>query len=194
NNDIHPNNIVLPGPNDLLTILHDIWSPFIPKKQHKTFLNGGYFYTEVIPDKLIVVSLNTLYFYKANTAVNGCKAKDQPGTIQLRWLNDVLKRANKRGLKVYLSGHVAPRIKQYTKSCYRKYGRLSIKYHDIILGHFYGHSNMDHFFFLSERSRKFRPVNTTNREGLNILQEDRGAVETKVYNIDKYMNKLLRHY
>ncbi|CAI2169929.1 19577_t:CDS:2 [Funneliformis geosporum] len=136
NNDIHPNNIVLPGPNDLLTTLHDIWYPFIPQKQHKTFLKGGYFYTEVIPGKLIVVSINTLYFYKANTAVNGCKAKDQPGTIHLRWLNDVLRMANKRGLKVYL----------------------------------------------------------TEREGLNISQEDQGAVETKVYNIDKYMNKLLKHY
>ncbi|GBC02400.1 hypothetical protein RclHR1_00460038 [Rhizophagus clarus] len=156
NNDIHPNNIITSGPNELLTILYNIWSPFIPKGQHKTFLNGGYFYTEVIPNKLMVVSLNTLYFYKANTAVNGCKAGSQPGTIEMKWLNDVLKKARKHGMKVYLTGHVAPRAKQYTRSCYRKYGRLALKYHDIILGHFYGHSNMDHFFFINAKAVRGR--------------------------------------
>ena len=135
-----------------MAILHDIWSPFIPKGQHETFLNGGYYYTEVIPGKLIVVSLNTLYFYSSNTAVNGCKIKGQPGTIQMEWLKDVLKRARKLGMKVYLTGHIGPRAKQYTVSCYKKYGRLSLKYQDVILGHYYGHSNMDHFFFISSKS------------------------------------------
>src|SRR5688572_1511375 len=51
NNDIYPNRIVAPGPNELLSVLHEIWSPFIPKGQHETFLNGGYYYTEVIPGK-----------------------------------------------------------------------------------------------------------------------------------------------
>ena len=42
------------------------------------------------------------------------------------------------------------------RSCYRKYGRLALKYHDIILGHFYGHSNMDHFFFIDSKDVRRR--------------------------------------
>ncbi|CAG8461091.1 4055_t:CDS:2 [Cetraspora pellucida] len=151
NHDIHPNNILLPGPNDVLSILHSIWQPFIPGNQRETFLKGGYYYTEVIPKKLMVISLNTIYFYNANTAVNGCKSPEQPGTIEMNWLKEVLRKARKRGLRVYLTGHVAPRKKQYTKSCYRVYQKLSIKYHDLILGHYYGHSNMDHFFFIGAK-------------------------------------------
>ena len=121
----------------------------------------------------MVVSLNTLYFYNANTAVNGCKAKSQPGTIEMRWLNDVLKRARKHGMKVYLTGHVGPRPKQYMKSCYRKYGRLSLKYHDIILGHFYGHSNMDHFFFIDAKDvRRRRKLFVNNEDDNETLTKD----------------------
>ncbi|CAB4389383.1 unnamed protein product [Rhizophagus irregularis] len=182
NNDIHPNNIISSGPNDVLTILYNIWSPFIPKGQHKTFLNGGYFYTEVIPNKLMVVSLNTLYFYKANTAVNGCKEADQPGTIEMKWLNDILKKARKRGMKVYLTGHVAPRAKQYTRSCYRRYGRLALKFHDMILGHFYGHSNMDHFFFIDAKSIRRR-----TRRRRKFLVDDANVYDDKeedIYDVD----------
>ncbi|CAG8741949.1 31885_t:CDS:2 [Gigaspora margarita] len=158
NNDIHPNNILLPGPNNVLSTLHSIWEPFIPESQRKTFLYGGYFYTEVIPKKLMVISLNTIYFYNTNTAVNGCKSPEQPGTIEMKWLRDLLKKARKLGMKVYLTGHVAPRKKQYVKSCYINYKKLSIKYHDLILGHYYGHSNMDHFFFMGANKdlSKFR--------------------------------------
>ncbi|RIA88153.1 Metallo-dependent phosphatase-like protein [Glomus cerebriforme] len=223
NNDIYPNNIIGAGPNELLSIIHDIWSPFIPKGQHKTFLDGGYYYKEVIPGKLIVVSLNTLYFYNSNTAVNGCKEEGQPGTIEMKWLNDVLKKAYKLGMKVYLTGHVAPRAKQYTKSCYKQYGRLSLKYQDIILGHYYGHSNMDHFFFITANGvKKGHPLDDDNEvlslddddlyeeeeeivddddddetvedQEKQINENENGKIVTKVKNIKKYMKKLLNHY
>ncbi|PKY39460.1 hypothetical protein RhiirA4_337444 [Rhizophagus irregularis] len=220
NNDIFPNSIIGAGPNELLSILHEIWSPFIPKGQHETFLNGGYYYTEVIPGKLIVVSLNTLYFYDSNTAVNGCIEKGQPGTIEMKWLNNVLKEARKNGMKVYLTGHVAPRAKQYTISCFKKYGQLSLKYQDIILGHYYGHSNMDHFFFISSSGvKKDNPKDdeevlsiddddlydeTENVENDDETvedtrihqegQEEDGKIETKVKDLKKYMKQLLTHY
>jgi endopolyphosphatase len=181
NNDLHPNNIITAGPNNILTVLYNIWSPFIPKGQHKTFLNGGYYYTEVIPNKLMVVSLNTLYFYKANTAVNGCKAANQPGTTEIKWLRDVLKKARKNGMKVYLTGHVAPRAKQYTRSCYRKYGQLALRYNDIILGHFYGHSNLDHFFFINAKSlRRRRSRRKFLTDDVDIYDDN----EEDIYNDD----------
>ncbi|CAG8482630.1 11859_t:CDS:2 [Dentiscutata erythropus] len=202
NNDIHPNNILLPGPNDILSTLYSIWEPFIPESQRKTFLEGGYFYTEVIPKKLIVVSLNTMYFYNTNTAVNGCKSPEQPGTAEINWLRNLLRKARKTGMKVYLTGHVAPRKKQYTRTCYKAYQKLSIKYHDLILGHYYGHSNMDHFFFIGAKKSlsKFRnnypedyPEDSTgeNYDDDNFVKT---AMKTPSAKIDKYLKKLYNHY
>ncbi|CAJ0831898.1 14659_t:CDS:2 [Entrophospora sp. SA101] len=203
NNDLFPSNIVSGGPNDVLTSLHEIWSQFIPTGQHQYFLKGGYYYVEVIPRKLIVVSLNTLYFYKLNTAVNGCKVETQPGTIQFRWLNNVLKKARKHGMKVYLTGHVAPRRNQYMPSCYKEYGKLAIKYHDIILGHYYGHSNMDHFFFISSKNKhKNEIINNSSNDSstlphklqlnfqssqtnINDDNYENRPVDTKIYDVDK---------
>lgn len=211
NNDIYPHNIIEAGPNSMLSILHDIWSPFIPNGQHETFINGGYYYTEVIPGKLMVVSLNTMYFFKSNSAVNGCVDPLQPGTKEMKWLNDVLKLARERGMKVYLTGHVAPRARAYTITCYKRYGRLSLKYQDVILGHYYGHSNMDHFFFIGSKGiREKNPKNNTNGDVLSIsdddLYEDEEDEEpVKAENrekfspesdskIDEYLGELHHHY
>ncbi|CAG8466833.1 3751_t:CDS:2 [Acaulospora morrowiae] len=216
NHDIYPNNILLPGPNDILSTLYDIWAPFIPRNQRHTFLHGGYYYTEVIPKKLLVVSLNTMYFYNSNTAVNGCKEPGQPGTKELKWLNGVLKKARKDGMKVYLTGHVAPRHKQYTKSCYKKYGKLALKYHEVILGHYYGHSNMDHFFFIGANVIDKNRNNTNDEiilakddedyDSYDDVYEDESPSKEDSYNdepsvnisseseIDKYLDKLLNHY
>lgn len=154
NNDVYPSNIIGDGPNHILDAYKDIWSAFIPKKEIDTFRKGGYFTTEVIPNELIVVSVNTLYFYDSNTAVKGCEHVNEPGTVEMKWLEKVLSKARKRGMKVYITGHVAPTKKHYTPSCWKSYVRLTHKYHDMILGHLYGHSNMDHFYFIHTRKSK----------------------------------------
>jgi hypothetical protein len=50
----------------LFLILSSIWSKFIPGDDYHVFQRGAYFSTEVIPDQLAVISLNTLYWYDAN--------------------------------------------------------------------------------------------------------------------------------
>ena len=57
----------------------------------------------------------------------------------------------KRGVKAYLTGHVPPGKKFYYPSCYRRYTLWSHAFRDVILGHFYGHNNMDHFFYLDAK-------------------------------------------
>ncbi|CAG8548818.1 1183_t:CDS:2 [Ambispora gerdemannii] len=162
NNDIYPSNIIAPGPNNSLQKLSEIWSAFIPKSEMSTFRKGGYYATEVIKGKLIVVSLNTLYFFRLNTAVQGCADRSQPGTQQIKWLDKVLLKAKKQQKKVYLIGHVAPTKGHYTRTCWNKYGKLAQKYNDVILGHFFGHSNMDHFYFI--RSTKKGIVKLLNEK------------------------------
>jgi endopolyphosphatase len=57
----------------------------------------------------------------------------------------------KRGVKAYLTGHVPPGRKFYYPSCFRRYALWSHAFRDVILGHFYGHNNMDHFFLLDAK-------------------------------------------
>jgi endopolyphosphatase len=67
----------------------------IPEYEIHTFERGGYFATEVVPNKLAVISLNTLYWYStvhhsrrfgSNAAVDGCDRKSEPGSQQFEWL------------------------------------------------------------------------------------------------------------
>lgn len=39
-----------------------IWKAFVPADEYHTVARGAYFSREVIPDQLVVVSLNTMYF------------------------------------------------------------------------------------------------------------------------------------
>jgi endopolyphosphatase len=61
NNDILPHNIFTEGPNRWTKKFLTIWRQFIPEEQRHQFQTGGWYYVEVIPNKLAVFSLNTLY-------------------------------------------------------------------------------------------------------------------------------------
>jgi endopolyphosphatase len=60
NNDIMPHNILLAGPNKWTVKFLNIWRGLIPEAQRHQFQQGGWFFVEVIPNKLAVVSLNTM--------------------------------------------------------------------------------------------------------------------------------------
>ena len=73
NNDILPHNIFLPGPNKWTMTFHDIWRQFIPEFQRDQFEHGGWYYVEVIANKLAVFSLNTMFviFMRTFTTFDG---------------------------------------------------------------------------------------------------------------------------
>ena len=60
NNDILPHNIFDKGPNRWTKTYLGIWQKFIPEAQRHQFDQGGWFNVEVIPNKLVVFSLNSL--------------------------------------------------------------------------------------------------------------------------------------
>ncbi|KAF9129010.1 Endopolyphosphatase [Mortierella sp. 14UC] len=155
NNDIYPHNILQPGPNPILRYFATIWSAFIPEDMTKTFARGGYYSVEVVPNKITVVSLNTLYFYLPNAAVDGCKEGDeQPGSEQMDWLEIQLDKLRHRGMVAYLTGHVPPEKKSYSPTCYSRYTKIALAYQDVIVGHLFGHANIDHFFLLSRNVKQ----------------------------------------
>lgn len=149
NNDILPHNILVSGPNKWLKTYTDIWSRFIPEEQRHGFERGGWFYVEVIPQKLAVFSLNTLYFFTHNAAVDGCALRSEPGYAHMEWLRIQLHFMRQRGMKAILTGHIPPartESKQlWDETCWQKYTLWLRQYRDVVIGGLYGHMNIDHF-------------------------------------------------
>jgi len=149
NNDILPHNVMTKGPNTWTRTYSRVWRQFIPEAQKHQFEQGGWFYVEVIPNKLAVVSLNTMYFFKSNAAVDGCAAPSEPGSLQLEWLRIQLRFMRERGMKAILTGHVPP-IRQDAKTtweetCWQKYTLWLGQYRDVVVSSLWGHFNYDHF-------------------------------------------------
>lgn len=155
NNDVMPHNIFEKGPNKCTRKLGRVWKPFIPEEQRHTFLQWGWFYTEVIPSKLAVVSLNTMYFYESNAAVDGCAARSEPGYHHFEWLRVQLQLMREREMKAILIGHVPParsgKRQNWDESCWQKYTLWLHQYRDVVVGSMYGHMNLDHFIIQDSR-------------------------------------------
>ncbi|KAJ0385786.1 hypothetical protein COL922a_005691 [Colletotrichum nupharicola] len=149
NNDILPHNILRPGPNKWLGYYSEIWKRFIPEEQRHSFGFGGWFYVEVIPNKLAVISLNTLYFFDRNAGVDDCQQPSEPGFKQMEWLRVQLQFLRERGMKAILMGHVPPARtdskKNWDETCWQKYNLWMRQYRDVVVGSLYGHMNIDHF-------------------------------------------------
>ncbi|CAA9958568.1 Endopolyphosphatase [Pyrenophora teres f. maculata] len=149
NNDILPHNIFTSGPNRWTTKYLDIWRGFIPEAQRHQFQQGGWFSVEVIPGKLATISLNTIYFFTSNSAVDGCAKKHEPGYEHMEWLRIQLQLLRERGMKAILMGHVPPaRVdgkESWDETCWQKYALFERQFRDVIVGNLFGHMNIDHF-------------------------------------------------
>ncbi|KAH9943409.1 uncharacterized protein BXZ73DRAFT_97450 [Epithele typhae] len=166
-------NIMMPGPNSITSEYSSIWRSFVPFPAYQVFQRGGYFSVEVIPNSLAVISLNTMYFYDSNAAVGGCKYSDpqDPGNLQFDWLEVQLQMFRERNMQVWLSGHVPPSSRNYFPECYVRYVELSLRFQDTIVGHLFGHMNMDHFFLLDAEQLAHRPnVSMTSEHEVTILK------------------------
>jgi endopolyphosphatase len=150
NNDISPHDRLSAGPNKIFEEFSSIWSAFIPPTSSASFHQGGYFSTEIIPDAVAAISVNTLYFYTKNHAVKGCRYADpkDPGNIHLDWLEEQLEGFRSRQMQVWITGHVPPSEAKYFPECYYRFVELNLRFQDTILGNLYGHLNVDHFSFL----------------------------------------------
>ncbi|EUC47566.1 hypothetical protein COCMIDRAFT_89845 [Bipolaris oryzae ATCC 44560] len=149
NNDIMPHNIFTSGPNSWTMSYLDIWRGFIPEAQRHQFQQGGWFSVEVIPGKLAAISLNTMYFFTSNSAVDGCAKKHEPGYEHMEWLRIQLQILRERGMKAMLLGHVPPaRVdskESWDETCWQKYALFVRQFRDVLVGSLYGHMNIDHF-------------------------------------------------
>ncbi|KAJ5628125.1 hypothetical protein N7490_010353 [Penicillium lividum] len=160
NNDIAPHNIFMDGPNVWTRRYADLWRHFIPEDQRHSFVEGGWFTSEVIPGKLAVISLNTMYFFDSNSAVDGCADKSEPGYEHMEWLRVQLKILRSRNMKAILIGHVPPARSgdktNWDETCWQKYTLWVTRYRDVVVGSAYGHMNVDHFMLQDSHDIDFK--------------------------------------
>lgn len=175
---------MFPGPNEITRTYASIWSSVIPESEFHVFQQGGYFVKEVIPDALAVLSLNTLYFYDNNKAVDGCKKytkrtpeKDRdPGSSQLDWMEVQLKQLRKRRMQVQIIGHVPPTAGNYFKRCYSRYTDIVLRYQDTVIGQHYGHMNVDALFIQEGPGATVKKLDGTTDEEDGEKDEDAGGL------------------
>lgn len=154
NNDIYPHNIMFAGPNSqTIAAYKNMWKIWIPSEQLHTFDRGAYFHVPVA-SKLSVLSLNSLYFYENNKAVDDCKYPTEPGSLQLDWLQIQLSLFRQQQRKVWIIGHIPPTDRQWYDGCFNRYADLMIEYRDIVVGQLFGHVNIDHFYFMEHSTRR----------------------------------------
>ncbi|KAI5955972.1 PPN1 [Candida theae] len=164
NNDVYPHNLFSIGPTLQTRELFQIWQKFIPQSQLHTFNRGAYFFKEVIPGQLAILSINTLYLFQSNPLVDNCDKRKQPGYKLFEWLGYVLKELRARNMKVWLTGHVPPNEKNYDLTCLRKYVVWIYEFRDIIVGGLYGHMNLDHFIPLDSVAA-YKSIKNSRKDG-----------------------------
>jgi endopolyphosphatase len=171
NNDVLPHNIMVEGPNEWTTRYLTTWRQFIPEHERHQFHRGGWFTVEVIPNKLAVFSLNTLYFFASNSGVDGCVSKHEPGFEQFEWLRVQLTELRRRGMKAILMGHIPPARTEsktsWEESCWQKYTLWMHSFRDVIVAGLYGHMNIDHFML-----QDFDDVKKHVRKGIEYNEDD----------------------
>lgn len=179
NNDILPHNIFREGPNRWTKKYTGIWRNFVPEAQRHSFQRGGWFFVEVIPNQLAVFSLNTLYFFENNAAVDGCNKKSQPGYEQMEWLRIQLQLLRNRGMKAIMIGHVPPARtdgkQSWYESCWQKYTLWMKQYRDVVAGSIYGHMDIDHFMI--QDTKDLERYYTNGKEVEEIQRVGRFAAE-----------------
>ncbi|KAI8961846.1 Endopolyphosphatase [Daldinia sp. FL1419] len=184
NNDIYPHNILLPGPNSILKTYTDVWQSFIPEEQRHSFEYGGWFYVEVIPGKLAVFSLNTLYFFDRNAGVDDCAHPSEPGYKHFEWLRIQLQFMRERGMKAILMGHVPPARtsgKQlWDETCWQKYTLWLQQYRDVVTASLYGHMNIDHFLLQDTKEIDFSYIESESNKRASIREamDDEISIES----------------
>ncbi|KAJ3035345.1 Endopolyphosphatase, partial [Rhizophlyctis rosea] len=222
NNDIWPHNSMTytpTRPNPTLDYYAALWEPFMPESQRSEFRRHGSFAVEVIKDKVIVVSINTMYLSNSNDLVKDCAGREGEdgygGDAVLKFLRQTLEGARGVGKTVHVVGHVPPNPLNYGEGCYRGFARLARDFREVVVGQHYGHMNVDHFFFptphdgVGEHSLSPQPPSsspsssntntTTLLSTLSVTRPDFSLQNTPVHSMvpgwfSMYFHYLMTHY
>ena len=107
----------------------------------------------------------------------------------MKWLVDNLKEAEEKNEKVVILGHIRPgsesRWQDYKLNHFEK---VVQKYHDRIIGQFYGHQHQDSFSFMMSEDNKI--INTMFVGGIVVTKFNKHST-VRLYKYDAVSFKLL---
>lgn len=194
NNDFLPHNIMYPGPNRWFAAYGEIWSRFIPEEQRHSFQFGGWFHVDVIPGKLAVFSLNTMYFFDRNAAVDGCALPSEPGYKHMEWLRVQLDLMRQTGTKAILIGHVPPARtdskQNWDETCWQRYTLWLQKYRDVVVASLFGHMNIDHFLLGDTKHIDLNVAAGHTAAGRNAHRQSINETEFSAQGKEDYLQEL----
>ncbi|MCJ1349525.1 Endopolyphosphatase [Peltigera leucophlebia] len=171
-----------PGPNRWTKSSLRIWRKFIPEEQRHSFERGGWFFAEVIPNKLAAFNLNTLYFFSNNAAVDGCADKSEIGSNGLAAHPAAI--SPTKGYEGIIMGHVPPArtdAKQsWDDTCWQKYTLWMYQYRDVVVGSLYGHMNIEHFLLQDSEEVNGRSLNCDVGEFGQTAHDDEMTIQSTV--------------
>ena len=125
-----------------LNITAELWRDWIGEDAYNTYIQRGY-YSKKHPDSnLRVISLNTMDCDTLN--FNIVRDPSDPNK-QFKWLEGVLRQAEKDNEVIYIIGHIPPGDGSYTSQCSKRYNALVDRFQNIIRGQFFGHTHYDEF-------------------------------------------------
>ena len=176
NNDSYAGDYLLvPGGAFLADTAEAFYNTFLlgwadRKAYFSTYPAGGYFVMEPPGAKVLFVCLNSILF--SNHRTEGCTdSPDNAATIQLDWLEQVLKKAHGEKKKVFMISHIPTGMSVYStvknymdasgkisdaqvfwkESCKGRFLEICLKYQSVIEIIFSGHTHMDEYRLILDR-------------------------------------------
>ncbi|KAL7746344.1 Acid sphingomyelinase-like phosphodiesterase 3b [Sorochytrium milnesiophthora] len=180
NLDVNPHNM-LGARSPVLQGLADAIAPYVDARVASEFGTHGS-YVSPLHRSVVVVSLNTMYMYKENTAAGDCDDARGPARRTLVWFEDALRAARANQQKAVVMGHVPPAYPPdtplYKPTCYRQFVDMLGEYSDVVLSMHSGHLNFDSTSFVYRRRPRRRDDASDNSGDDNADDDgDNGDVE-----------------
>mgnify|MGYP001809634477 CR=1 FL=1 len=147
NNDVMIHDALASKSSIDLATLGAVWMNDYPKEQALSFERNGYF-SLWIRERVKVITLNTLYFFKNNFLAESCKSSLSPGSTQLKWLESEFQEMQYKGAKALIIGHIPPLELFYFENCLEPLLKLFSEYSSLISFQAYGHVHIDDILIL----------------------------------------------
>lgn len=167
NNDSDCDDYEMTPHTEMLLPLRNYWKTVADStKAVAQFNEGGYYVVKhpTLKDHEFIVLNDVFWSVKY---MNACgKEADEPGAVEMNWLNKQLEEAQKDHLKVTMithmplgiharnasehSGKNKPPKRFWKENYFVSYGKMMYHYRDTVIGMFSGHTHMDDFRVLTD--------------------------------------------
>jgi len=128
-----------------------IFKVWLSEEEYQLFKQYGYYTKKYLDTNLRIIAMNCFYCDIMNFFI--IKNPTDPGN-QFKWMEEVLRQAEKDREYVYIIGHIPPGDSTYTSECSKRYNALVDRFSNIIRGQFYGHTHYDEFRLIPEYFNK----------------------------------------